>query len=792
LDKYDGDQSKKDEFARELFAKLYSAWNVNTENIRKIINKFEFDVDELRKLKGILSKITETKDGPNATEIVNIPDDEMALPGKKQEKRKPETKEKKKEKEQSDEVNLQLHASETIAELISLLNIFTLYSDEGSKCVLNGNSKPDQIKIVSDVREMKEEIFDDIFRKEMFLKIINGRLTGKSDEEFPEEYIDGVLNALTNGSQKMQLNKIVLTQKQQYYTINEPDKLLEFINGELKPKEKEKKENGEVFTPISLVIDMVDKLDEAYTKEHGRSIFSEKDFKWFDPAVGIGNFPIVVYQRLMIGLSGQITDEESRRKWILEHMLYSAELTPKNVFIYRKIFCSDSYRLNVYEGDTLKMDIKTEFRLPVDFQGFDVILGNPPYNANGTKHVGDKNIYVYFSTTALKSWLKTDGYLLFIHPPVYRIPHHKIQHTQTNLNEIYTSNKILCIKMFSISQVVKLMSVMINVDFIIIQNTANNGVFKSDITDIDGVHYKYIIKPNEFIPNFGLNVMKKLKDKNQNGNIQLNLDSEIHTQKTTGNIYKNIHGIISNGIKICMSDKKHKYFDLPKLIINGIGSYNYVFYDKKGEYGMSEKAIGIISPSHNTIKFIESPLFHYISNSTKIIGNNFNIKTAIFLPIIPDNININDVSDLYSYFGFTTDEVSSINEFSIPKYNITELSCDGKSKLNIITNANNINKDEQNKMDQKSPEIGLILPSSSESKKRSSKISIPFAASKSKRKTKKQPVQKKTLSPISPTSGTPPGKIYNPLTKRFLNDTKANRKRIGLLGGNHRKTYKKQ
>jgi len=77
------------------------------------------------------------------------------------------------------------------------------------------------------------------------------------------------------------------------YTINEPDKLLEFINGELKPKEKEKKEHGEVFTPLLLVNEMLDKLDEGYIKEHGKSIFTEDGFKWLDPAVGIGNFPII-------------------------------------------------------------------------------------------------------------------------------------------------------------------------------------------------------------------------------------------------------------------------------------------------------------------------------------------------------------------------------------------------------------------------------------------------------------------------------------------------------------------
>jgi len=498
---------------------------------------------------------------------------------------------------------------------------------------------------------------------------------GNENEPYPDEVIDSVLSSLNN-TDDMVVNKIIMSQKKEYYTINEPDELLEFINGELKPKEKEKKENGEVFTPLSLVNEMLDNLDEAYINEHGKSIFTEVEFKWFDPAVGIGNFPIIVYQRLMKGLD--ISDEEEKRRHILENMIYAAEITSKNVFIYNKIFCSDKYKLNIYEGDTLNMDVKTDFKLSANFVGFDVVMGNPPYNANGTKHLGAKNIYVKFSKLTLNSWLNPNGYLLFIHPPVYRIPNHIIKSTKTNLNEIYTKNKVLCIKMYSMAATHKLMSVMINVDFIIIQNTPNDLQYKSKITDTQNHVYEMIIKPNDFIPNFGLNIMEKLRDISQHGNIVLKGDSEIHTQNIIGTTYKNIHGIISDGVKICMSNKKHKFLDIPKLIINGIGSYNYVFHDKTGEYGMTEKPVGIIDPSINTVQFIQSSLFHYIANATKIIGNNFNKQTSLFLPIIPPDIKIKNETDLYNYIGCTHDEITQINRISIPSYTEQLLSCDGK------------------------------------------------------------------------------------------------------------------
>jgi hypothetical protein len=682
FDKYGDNEKSRNDFVKDLFNKLYASWDINVENIKKIIGKFTFDMTKLEALKKAFEQINIEKNKKKKDEIDGKEDDEMIEPGKKKEKLVPNKKKDKKESKEK-EINLIETATELISEFISLLNIFTLYADKGAQCILTDSSKLNaQISVIDDIDDLKSSVYQDEETKDVFLKILNGRLSGNADEPYPEKIIEDVLEAMNNLDDKQIVNKIIMSQKKQYYTINEPDKLLEFINGELKPKEKEKKENGEVFTPLSLVNEMLDNLDESYTKEYRKSIFTQDGFKWLDPAVGIGNFPIIVYQRLMKGLETQIPNEEERRKHILEQMIYASELTPKNVFIYNKIFCGEKYKLNIYQGDSLKMDVKQVFHLPADFIGFDVVMGNPPYNANGTKHKGDKNIYVYFSKLALNNWLKSNGYLLFIHPPVYRIPNHKIQHTQTNLNEIYTTKKILCIKMYSISETHTLMHVMINVDFIIIQNSPNDLLSKSKIIDVQGSEYEIQIKPNDFIPNFGLNIMTKIREKYQDGNIELKLDSEMHAQKTTGSKYKNIHGIILNGVKICMSDKKHKYFDIPKLIINGIGSYNYTFYDKKGEYGITQSPIGIINPSENTLQFIQSSLFHYIANSTKIIGNNFNIKTSLFLPIIPKDIKIKSVNDLYKYFGFSLDEISKINSFSIPTYKDQQLSCDGKTLLN--------------------------------------------------------------------------------------------------------------
>jgi hypothetical protein len=215
-----------------------------------------------------------------------------------------------------------------------------------------------------------------------------------------------------------------------------------------------------------------------------------------------------------------------------------------------------------------------------------------------------------------------------------------------------------------------------------------------------------------------------------------------------------------------------------------------VFYDKTGEYGITQSPIGIINPSTNTLQFIQSPLFHYIANSTKIIGNNFNVKTSLFLPIIPENINIKCVNDLYSYFGFSTDEIAKINNFSVPKYKDQFLSCDGKTLLNgnkIIKTEDHENKNdienqesESDVEDQENEETGV------ESKHISLELDTnTIAHSNSKKKTLKKrsnilasdesSEENKTASAESETNA---DKIFNPTTNRYVKNTPANRKKI--------------
>ena len=95
-------------------------------------------------------------------------------------------------------------------------------------------------------------------------------------------------------------------------------------------REEEKNKHGEVFTPIALIEEMLNKLPS--------NVWSNPDLKWLDPANGVGNFPMVAYQKLMKGLKHWEPSDAKRSKHIIENMLYMVEINPKNVKISKKIF----------------------------------------------------------------------------------------------------------------------------------------------------------------------------------------------------------------------------------------------------------------------------------------------------------------------------------------------------------------------------------------------------------------------------------------------------------------------
>ena len=316
--------------------------------------------------------------------------------------------------------------------------------------------------------------------------------------------------------------------------IDKPKELLELIHNCLKTKQKEKQENGEVFTPMNIVFELLDNLDNKYMKKNGKSIFSELHFKWFDPASGMGNFPVAVYLRLMDGLKQQIPNDEERKKHIIENMLYMSEINKKNVFICHQIFnINNQYKMNIYEGDTLALDITNVWGI----RKFNVILGNPPYNKGGIrshtgKQLGDINETIWTKFIEISfEWLELDGFLVFINPLSWLKKSH-------SLHNKLLDKFIIWLKLWDNSQSKTMIQADIPISLSIIQNTPNKTTRQqTEITSIlkrrglTTTSFEYL-NPENTIPLAFHNIFNKLVYFIETNHLQLEYKTK--TVKSTG------------------------------------------------------------------------------------------------------------------------------------------------------------------------------------------------------------------------------------------------------------------
>lgn len=121
----------------------------------------------------------------------------------------------------------------------------------------------------------------------------------------------------------------------------------EIKNASIYSKDKSNK-HGEVFTPPSLIKEMLSSLpDEAFT---------DPSKTFFDSCAGKGNFPVFIIQALMKGLEEHFPKERDRYKHIVENMLYMSEFQDESAEFVNNLFSLEGeFKVNLHVGDTLTM-----------------------------------------------------------------------------------------------------------------------------------------------------------------------------------------------------------------------------------------------------------------------------------------------------------------------------------------------------------------------------------------------------------------------------------------------------
>jgi hypothetical protein len=269
----------------------------------------------------------------------------------------------------------------------------------------------------------------------------------------------------------------------------EPGDIRTTIEKYLPVREEKKNKNGEVFTPISLIEEMLEKLPA--------NVWKNPELKWLDPANGIGNFPMVVYTKLLKQLPKIHKDlystEQEKKKHIIEKMLYMVELDVANVKISQSIFGKNA---NISCGSFL------EDKWVKDFNGidkFDVIMGNPPFQKEQEgKRKGGYGGRTLWDKFIIKSFelLIANGFLGFITPPSWRKPKSKLYNLMTK------ENQLLYLHIFGERQGQELFDVSQKVDLYVIEKKSKYK--NTEIIDELGKKINLDLSHWHFLPNYKL------------------------------------------------------------------------------------------------------------------------------------------------------------------------------------------------------------------------------------------------------------------------------------------------
>ena len=437
--------------------------------------------------------------------------------------------------------------------------------------------------------------------------------------------------------------------------IDKPKELLELINECLKPKTIEKKQFGEVFTPIKIVNEMLDKLPSE--------VWFDKNLKWLDPANGIGNFPIIIYLRLMESLKDEIINEKERKKHILENMIYMCELNKKNVFISKYIFdINNEYKLNLYEGDSLKLDYNKEFNV----KKFDIIIGNPPYNEELTK-IGAKPLYNKF----IEYNLNKCKMLSFIVPSRWFSGGKgldKFREMMLNRTDIVYINHL--------NDASKIFGNLVNIEgginyFLI--NELYNGLCDYNGSKLKLNNYDILVESKYY------NIINKLLNYDNITNIYLGRYYGIES-----NDKKLVDNNNDNLIKCYVSQQKGfiKYID-KKYIKKDYSNYKIITARANGKNKcFGNIFIGYPNEIHtgsyisfkvnsedeakSLLSYMKCKLPNFMLSLRKI-SQHINESTCKWIPLVPLNIKWKD-EDIYKYFKLSDEEIHLINNTKIIGY----------------------------------------------------------------------------------------------------------------------------
>lgn len=378
--------------------------------------------------------------------------------------------------------------------------------------------------------------------------------------------------------------------------------LVEHLREYVRVGEVEKKEHGEVMTPIWLVEDMLDKLPEH--------VWSDPSLKWLDPCNGCGVFPSVVVSRLMVGLQAEFPNQVERYRHIVENMIHVCDIQAKNCFLHMVAFDpKDLFDMNIYCGSFLDEEFDKFAKDVWGVEKFDVIIGNPPYQELKPGNKKSQAIWPMFVERSL-DLLEGDGYLNFVHPGGWRAPAGMFKKIQKSI----LKNNLTYLEIHNTNDGQKTFGAGTSYDWYVLQKKNNSG--ETLVKFQDGTELILDLSEVSFIPDSRYEEIKKLFPCSEKATAAKEKVEVLYSRSAYGTDKKNVSKektgsftypvvytcLASGQINLWWSSTdKNGHFGTPKAFWSNGGGAS-VHIDSGGDYGLTQFAYAIVDSVENLEK----------------------------------------------------------------------------------------------------------------------------------------------------------------------------------------------
>ena len=230
---------------------------------------------------------------------------------------------------------------------------------------------------------------------------------------------------------------------------------------------------------------------------------------------------------------------------------------------------NNQYKLNLYEGNSLELNIENVWRI----KKFDVVMGNPPYNKSkdGTLKggYGGRSLWDLIVVKSLNDWVSKNSYLVFIHPPSWRKPEHYLW-------EVLGKKQLLYLKTFTEENSKKIFGCSTIVDYYVLKNT---NIYKETIIDgQDGKTHSINLNDWNFLPSGAFDNIRQILGKNEvlySRTIYGTDKKNITKTKTEKNNLPIVHNMTKkDGLGFVYSSEDKGHFGVSKVILS-FGRHQY-------------------------------------------------------------------------------------------------------------------------------------------------------------------------------------------------------------------------